>query len=76
MGEKSFGKGSVQEATNLKDGAGIHITVAKWILPKGDWINAKGIEPDISVENTTKGGTTPNRESDLQLEKAVDELIK
>ena len=76
VGEKSFGKGSVQEATNLKDGAGIHITVAKWILPKGDWINAKGIEPDISVENKTKEGTTPNRESDLQLEKAIEQLVK
>lgn len=76
VGEKSFGKGSVQEATNLKDGAGIHITVAKWILPKGDWINAKGIEPDIKVENKTKEGTSPNRESDLQLEKAIEQLIK
>ena len=76
VGEKSFGKGSVQEATNLKGGAGIHITVAKWILPKGDWINSKGIEPDIKVENKTKEGTTPNRESDSQLEKAIDELTK
>ena len=76
VGEKSFGKGSVQEATNLKGGAGIHITVAKWILPKGDWINAKGIEPDIKVENKTKEGTSPNRETDSQLEKAIDELTK
>ena len=75
VGEKSFGKGSVQEATNLKGGAGIHITVAKWILPKGDWINAKGIEPDIKVENKTKEGTSPNRESDSQLEKAIQQLI-
>jgi len=41
IGEKSFGKGSVQEALDLKSGAGLHITIAKWILPKGDWINSK-----------------------------------
>ncbi|MBI4225483.1 S41 family peptidase [Candidatus Roizmanbacteria bacterium] len=76
VGEKSFGKGSVQEATNLKDGAGIHITVAKWILPKGDWINSKGIEPDIKVENKTKEGSSLTREADLQLEKAIEQLIK
>lgn len=76
IGEKSFGKGSVQEATNLKDGAGIHITVAKWILPKGDWINSKGIEPDVKVENKAKDGTSLTRENDQQLEKAVEQLIK
>ena len=76
VGEKSFGKGSVQEATNLKDGAGIHITVAKWILPKGDWINSKGIEPDVKVENKVKDGTSLTRENDQQLEKAIDLLVK
>ncbi len=76
LGEKSFGKGSVQEASNLKDGAGIHITVAKWILPNGDWINSKGIEPDIKVENKTKDGSSLTRENDLQLEKAIEQLIK
>ncbi|KKQ24762.1 MAG: carboxyl-terminal protease, carboxyl-terminal processing protease [Candidatus Roizmanbacteria bacterium GW2011_GWC1_37_12] len=54
IGEKSFGKGSVQEALDLKSGAGLHITIAKWILPKGDWINSKGIEPNIKVENEIK----------------------
>ncbi|OGK23812.1 hypothetical protein A2954_02975 [Candidatus Roizmanbacteria bacterium RIFCSPLOWO2_01_FULL_37_12] len=76
VGEKSFGKGSVQEATNLSEGAGLHITVAKWILPKGDWINSKGIEPDIKVENKIKEGSSPSRETDTQLNKAIDQLIK
>lgn len=76
VGEKTFGKGSVQEATNLKEGAGIHITVAKWILPNGDWINGKGIEPDIKIENQTKDGEFLNRENDQQLEKAIDQLVK
>src|SRR3989344_1718222 len=72
VGEKSFGKGSVQEATNLKEGAGLHITVAKWILPNGDWINSKGIEPDIKVVNKVEESTTLERGSDLQLDKAIE----
>ena len=51
VGEKSFGKGSVQGTYDLSDGSGMHVTVAKWILPKGEWINGKGIEPDIKVTN-------------------------
>lgn len=76
IGEKSFGKGSVQEALDLKDGAGLHVTVSKWILPNGDWINAKGIEPQIQVENKSDEGNTLTREKDLQLERAVSELVK
>lgn len=75
VGEKSFGKGSVQEALDLRNGAGLHITVAKWILPKGDWINHKGVEPEITVENQVKEGNTLTREDDLQLEKALEELL-
>ncbi len=76
IGEKSFGKGSVQEALDLKGGAGLHVTVAKWILPNGDWINSKGIEPDIKIENVVKEGNTLDRSSDLQLEKAIDTVLK
>lgn len=74
IGEKSFGKGSIQEAIDLQKGAGLHITVAKWILPGGDWINSKGIEPKIKVENEIKEGNTLTDEDDKQLKKAVDLL--
>ncbi len=76
VGEKTFGKGSVQEAVDLKQGAGLHVTVAKWILPNGDWINSKGIEPDIKIKNNIKEGNSLTREDDKQLDKAIDELIK
>lgn len=76
IGEKTFGKGSVQEALDLKQGAGLHVTVAKWILPKGAWINGKGIEPDIEVKNEIKEGNTLTRQTDRQLEKAILELLK
>ncbi len=75
VGEKSFGKGSVQEALDLSEGAGLHVTVAKWVLPKGDWINSKGIEPKMKVTNEIKEGNTLTKEVDKQLEKAI-ELLK
>jgi len=76
IGEKTFGKGSVQEALDLKDGAGLHVTIAKWILPKGDWINGKGIKPQIKVENKIKKGNTLERKNDKQLEKAIKTLLE
>ena len=76
IGEKSFGKGSVQEAIDLGDGMGLHVTVAKWVLPKGEWINGTGIEPQIKVENVVPEGDTMSRENDSQLDKAVELLLK
>jgi carboxyl-terminal processing protease len=76
VGEKSFGKGSVQEALDLSQGAGLHVTVAKWILPNGDWIHGKGIMPAIQVKNEIKEGNTMTRENDLQLNRAIDEVGK
>ncbi|PIP63289.1 S41 family peptidase [Candidatus Roizmanbacteria bacterium CG_4_9_14_3_um_filter_33_18] len=76
VGEKSFGKGSVQEALDLREGAGLHVTVAKWVLPNGDWINGKGIEPKIKVINEIKEGNTITKEVDKQLEKAIELLTK
>ncbi|MBI4004739.1 S41 family peptidase [Candidatus Roizmanbacteria bacterium] len=75
VGEKSFGKGSVQEALDLKAGAGLHVTVAKWILPNGDWINSKGIEPEIKIENQLKDGNTMTKEEDTQLNKAIEVVL-
>ncbi|MCL4364220.1 S41 family peptidase [Patescibacteria group bacterium] len=76
VGEKSFGKGSVQEAIDLNQGAGLHVTVAKWILPNGDWINGKGIEPNVTVLNKTDQNNTVTPQTDAQLEKALELLPK
>lgn len=77
VGEKSFGKGSVQEVLELAGGAGLHVTVAKWVLPGGDWINGKGITPETEVVNTEidKQNTVNARKNDSQLDKAL-ELLK
>jgi len=71
IGEKTFGKGSIQEAQELPQGAGLHITTAKWLLPSGKWINGTGIEPEIKVEMDEK-----NPEKDPQLNLAIDTLSK
>ncbi len=49
LGEKSFGKGSVQSLINLPDGSELRLTTAKYYTPKGICIHETGIEPDISV---------------------------
>ena len=76
VGAKTFGKGSVQEALDLKKGAGLHVTVAKWILPNGEWINGKGINPNVAIKNEVENGNTLTRDKDIQLEKAIEILLK
>lgn len=71
IGETSYGKGTVQEAEDLGDGAGLHVTIAKWLTPNGTWVNQKGLTPDLSVSLDGK-----NPSEDTQLEKAVSELLK
>jgi len=50
VGEVSFGKGTVQKTDDFRDGSGLHVTIAKWLLPNGDDIDGKGVEPDYEVE--------------------------
>jgi carboxyl-terminal processing protease len=69
VGTKSFGKGTVQETEEFKDGSGLHVTIAKWLLPSGKNIHGEGIEPDVEVKNDEAG-------VDLQLDKAMEELLK
>lgn len=49
VGKTSFGKGTVQTTEKFQDGANLKYTMAKWLTPKGNWINEKGIEPDYPV---------------------------
>ncbi|WP_163100887.1 S41 family peptidase [Peribacillus alkalitolerans] len=49
VGEKTFGKGTVQTAIDLDDGSNIKYTTAKWLTPNENWIHKKGIEPDVKV---------------------------
>ena len=48
IGEKTFGKGTVQQAVPMGDGSNIKLTLFKWLTPDGNWIHKKGIQPDVS----------------------------
>lgn len=69
IGEKTFGKGSVQELIDLSDGSAVKITVAKWYTPNGTEINGKGLLPDIEVIRDD------DVESDNQLIRAYEYLL-
>lgn len=70
VGEKSFGKGTIQEAQDLSGGTGIHITVAKWLTPSGRWVNdTNGLSPDVTIEADKDDAT-----KDPQLDKALELL--
>lgn len=49
VGEKTFGKGTAQNAKRFADGSNLKLTMAKWLTPSGEWINEKGITPDYIV---------------------------
>lgn len=51
VGERTFGKGSVQSIVKLPDGSGLKLTVARYYTPKGISIQAEGIKPDIEIED-------------------------
>lgn len=72
VGEKTFGKGSVQEVLELKDGSSLKVSIAEWLTPKGTRINKKGLEPDVAVKPATEDEEKAGR--DPQLEKALEVL--
>lgn len=73
VGEKTFGKGSVQEYVNLSDGSAIKVTIAKWYTPNGVNISLSGISPDVEVKFDNDKFT--KFKIDTQLNKAI-EVVK
>lgn len=69
VGEQSFGKGTVQQLETLKDGSLIKITIANWVLPKGQILEGTGLRPDIEVK---KMDQDIENKRDPQLEKALE----
>jgi carboxyl-terminal processing protease len=67
MGTQTFGKGSVQTVLPLSNSTAVKLTTARYYTPSGRAIQAKGIEPDIVVEETPNGDTRERiREADLE----------
>jgi len=71
LGEKTYGKGSVQSIIRLKNGGGLRLTISKYYLPSGKSISEVGVLPDIFVEEIGKDFKI-NTDTDNQLKYAVD----
>lgn len=73
VGEKTYGKGTVQELVELTKDTSLKITVAKWLLPNGEPIPSDGLVPDYIVPITDEDNELKH---DPQMEKAVEILLK
>ena len=73
IGEKSFGKGLVQEINKLPGGSGCNITIQRYLTPNGTDIHKKGIKPDVVVSFTEED---IKAKRDVQLEKANELIVK
>lgn len=65
VGQKTFGKGSVQDLIELDDGAVLKLTIAEWLTPSGQSLAEDGLRPDIAV---------PSDDPDAQLRRAIEAL--
>lgn len=74
VGEKTFGKGSVQDVIKMPNGDGVLITIARYYTPSGKSIHMKGIEPNVKV--SAPEVFTPGGKDDVQLKKAIEVLKK
>lgn len=71
VGEKSYGKGSVQTTIDMPDGALLKVTIAKWFTPSGKNISNNGISPDVEIKNPEGQSYLLN---DIQKNKAIEIL--
>jgi len=71
VGEKTFGKGSVQELIKITDDTSLKVTVANWLTPNGVSISLQGLEPDVKIPFTQKDA---DAKQDPQMDKAVEIL--
>ena len=75
VGEKTFGKGSVQELVKVTDDSSIKITIAKWYTPKGQSSSDNGLTPQVIVKRPKKDeGSGSQPDFDPQLNKAIEIL--
>ena len=71
VGINSYGKGTVQSASDLSNGDTFKYTVQKWLTPKGNWVNDKGVVPTDRVETVLQEGETLTYENDTMLQTAI-----
>ena len=68
VGERSFGKGSVQSIFQLKNGEGLRLTTARYYTPSGVTIHEKGVDPQVNVV------MTPEEDSQLRLQRSRSDV--
>ena len=69
VGQKTFGKGSVQELIDLTGDTSLKITIARWLTPNGDSISESGLIPEVEIKNTEDD---ESKGIDRELEKAIE----
>ena len=75
VGQQSFGKGTIQDAKEFRDGSGLHITIAKWLTSQKKWVGDKdengqiGLAPDEVVEISDED---IQNDRDPQLDKVLE----
>jgi len=72
VGEKTFGKGTIQEFKQLEGSGGYRLSVRKWLTPDQTWIHGVGLVPDVEVA----GAADPQTGADPQLERAIRVLLE
>ena len=76
VGQKTYGKGTVQQVKKLSDGSMVKYTIENWLTPDGNWINEKGVEPTDEVILSEEYYQDPKAENDDQLQKALELVSK
>ena len=76
LGEKTFGKGSVQSIIPLKKNGALRLTIAKYYLPSGQSISEIGVEPDITIQEQKENFKINDGINDNQLVYALNLLKK
>lgn len=72
VGEQTYGKGTAQSVIDLADGSTLHVTILKWLLPDGEWLNKNNpIIPDVEIKYTEEDFESGN---DTQMNKAIEIL--
>ena len=75
VGETSYGKGTIQEYNYLSNGDMYKYTTKKWLSPNGNYINEKGVVPDIEVSLDDTYNNDPTDENDNQLQTAINQIV-
>ena len=76
VGERTFGKGSVQTIIPMNDGSALRLTTARYLTPKGQIIHGNGIKPDLNVETFKPNDFTVHLIQEKRLEEFVHDYLK